>query len=122
MPIIDVLLVVSGEVEVPQGASQAIANAIGRALTAGPGRVWVRARALASADYAENENLLPQSELPVFVTVLHATPPEGHARAREVQAVTEAVAEALGRPVQSVHVEYAPPGRGRIAFGGKLVV
>jgi hypothetical protein len=121
MPIIDVLLVVSSEVEVPHGASQAIANALGQVFAADPGRVWVRTSALASSGYAENATQLAQADLPVFITVLHAMPPAGNTRLQEAQLVCKAVAEVLFRPVQSVHFDYAPPGKGRIAFGGELL-
>lgn len=39
----------------------------------------------------------------------------------EVLALTQAVAACLGRPPGQVHIQYAPPGSGRQAFGGTLV-
>jgi hypothetical protein len=57
----------------------------------------------------------------VFVTVLHARPPEGQAREREAAALTQALAVVVGRPAACVHVQYAPAAAGRQAFGGALL-
>jgi hypothetical protein len=56
------------------------------------------------------------------VQVLHADTPDQGSRIQEAKALAEAVAACLGRQVQRVHIEYEPDGRGRVAFGGKLVV
>jgi hypothetical protein len=34
--------------------------------------------------------------------------------------LTQVISEATGRPVDRVHIEYAPSAVGRVAFGGKL--
>ena len=95
-----------------------LADAIGDALQQPPGRVWVRMHPV--AHYAENG--VPRvGAPPVFVTLLHARPPAGEALKAEVAAVTAAVAAASGRPPERVHLEYAAPGAGRVAFGGRLV-
>ncbi len=60
-------------------------------------------------------------EQPVFVTVLHAHPPQGDARAQEAAALTQAVARALARPPERVHVQYAAAAAGRQAFGGEML-
>jgi len=52
---------------------------------------------LPGANYAENGTRLAQHDLPVFVTLLLATLPEGEARANQAA------------------------GKGRVAFGGILV-
>ena len=72
--------------------------------------------------YAENGVRLKSEELPAFVTVLHAHLPSGAELEAEVQAITAAVATCIGRPIERVHVQYAPAGAGRQAFGGKLIV
>lgn len=99
----------------------ALADAIGDALQQPPGRVWVR---LHLVHHAENGGPLAGAQ-PVFVTVLHAHPPAGDALKAEItaitSAITSAVAAASGRPRERVHLEYAAPGAGRIAFGGRLV-
>lgn len=95
----------------------ALADAIGDALQQPPGRVWVRLHLI---HHAENGGPLAGAQ-PVFVTLMHAHPPTGDALRAEVMAVTEAVAQVSGRPRERVHLEYAAPGAGRMAFGGRLV-
>lgn len=121
MPIVDVQLVCPHGSDDPPAPAQALADALGRVWASPPGRTWVRVQLLSSASYAENGAPVDEAELPAFVTVLHARPPHGDTLAAEVLAVTTAVAECLGRPIERVHVQYAPPGAGRQAFGGRLV-
>jgi hypothetical protein len=121
MPILDVDLVVPDGAALPSGLARSLADRLGAVLQAPPGRVWVRLHALAATRYAENDVAVGADELPVFVTILHAHPPEGEARAREASAIASEVASVLGRNAERVHVEYAPAGAGRVAFGGKLV-
>lgn len=94
-----------------------LADVIGDVLGLDPGRVWVRLDAI--GHYAENGGPL-EGAPPVFVRMLHARPPVGEALKAEVAALTAAIAEAAGRPTHLVHLEYAPGGAGRIAFGGRL--
>ena len=121
MPIIDVELVVGERATTRAGLAQRLADAAARVLGAPPGRVWVRLRELPAGNYAENAVDLAAADLPAFVTVLHAKPPTGTALAAEATALGIAVAGCLGVPPERVHVEYAPPGSGRVAFGGALV-
>lgn len=121
MPIVDVLVVQGAEGAASLPSARALADALGRAFGAPPGRVWVRLATLAPDDYAENGVAAADTPAPVFVTLLHARPPEGEARAIEAMAVATAVAQACARDVALVHVEYAPAGHGRVAFGGRLV-
>jgi len=121
MPIIDVELVCETEAEFSAVSATDLANAIGDALQSPAGRTWVRLRFLGSASYAENHVAVSKAELPAFVTVLHARPPVESALASEVSALTDAVAQVVGRPVERVHVQYAPAAAGRQAFGGQLV-
>jgi phenylpyruvate tautomerase PptA (4-oxalocrotonate tautomerase family) len=120
MPIVDVELVHSAQASALPNAG-ALAAAIGRALGTPPGRTWVRLRTLDANFYAENESSVSPSDLPVFVTVLHAHPPAGPALAAEVQVLTQTIASCVGCPTKRVHVQYAPAGAGRQAFGGSLV-
>lgn len=121
MPIVDVELVVTPGPAGAGGRARVLADALGRIFGTSPGRTWVKVRQLAAEAYAENETERAPGELPVFVTVLHARPPEGPARDAEALAVTDAVAAWCGRPPGQVHVQYAPPAVGRQAFGGTLV-
>lgn len=122
MPIVDIRPVVPASRDVPGNAAQRLADAISRVLHAETGRVWVRLAAIPQGSYAENGTTLGDDDLPVFVTVLLADWPEQDARAKQAEALALAVAASLERLPEHVHIEYAPPGRGRNAFGGKLVV
>ena len=122
MPIIDVCPVVSASMKLPENAAQTIADSISRGLNAKTGQVWVRMTELAAGKYAENGATVEDNDLPVFVRVLHADWPEEDTRSNEAAALAASVASCLGRHVEHVHIEYAPPGRSRIAFGGKLVL
>lgn len=122
MPILDIDIVQPDGSAAPAASlTQALADAAGRALGSPPGRTWVRLRTLAASQYAENEAALAPQDLPVFVSVLYARPPQGPALATEVQALTQALAACLDVASQRVHVQIAPAAAGRQAFGGTLV-
>jgi phenylpyruvate tautomerase PptA (4-oxalocrotonate tautomerase family) len=121
MPIVDVTLVLARGAVAPTGSAQLLAHALGLALNAPPGHVWVRLHELDADRYAENDATVDDSELPVFVTVLHAHRPVATDLQSEVDALVRAIASCLDRPRERVHVEYAAAGAGRVAFGGKLV-
>ena len=118
MPIVEVEFV--GE-QSPNLAAQALADTLGTAFGSESGQTWVRFRHLPRDSYAENGAPIEEDQLPVFVQILHARPPAGAALATELAAVTQAVAKFTGRGTAQVHVEYAPAGAGRQAFGGQLV-
>ncbi len=120
MPIVTVEVVAGANAMAPDVA-QALADAIGRALKSPPGQTWVRVGCLVRNCYAENEAPLNGDQLPVFVTVLKNQIPPRAELEGEVTALTDAVAHAIGRPADCVHVEYAPAAAGRLAFGGILV-
>ena len=121
MPIIDICPVDSTSSNLPENAAQTIADSISRVLNAKTGRVWVRITELAAGQYAENGATVEDNDLPVFVRVMHADWPDEDTRSDEAAALAASVASCLGRQVEHVHIEYAPPGRSRVAFGGKLV-
>ena len=116
MPIIDIELVGAGEL--PAGLAQLLADALGDAFEAEPGKIWVRIRPLSSANYAEN---LAEAPEPAFVTVLASAPPGGEALRRRIDDITRIVAAHTHRSPDLVHVLFEPAARGRIAFGGRLV-
>ncbi|MEO8103144.1 MAG: hypothetical protein ABI790_11485 [Betaproteobacteria bacterium] len=121
MPIVDVEVVSQAGEAGHLPSAGGLASALGRVFGSAPGRTWVRVRALDASCYAENDSPVAASELPVFVTVLQATPPDGAALQAEVAAVTQAVATCVARGPERVHVIYAAGGAGRQAFGGRLV-
>lgn len=122
MPILDIEPVLDARWAVDPVLAQRLADAAAAVFGQAPGRVWVRLRPLPAAQYAENGALVAEDARPTFVTVLHAQPPEGDARAQEAAALTRAVASVLGQAADRVHVQYAPAGAGRQAFGGRLVL
>jgi hypothetical protein len=121
MPIIDVEFVSAQDARASGPSAGQLASAIGGALGTPPGRTWVRLRALDAGWYAENDSKLLPAELPVFVTVLHAHLPDRQALGLQARLLTQVVATCFGCPADRVHVQYAPPGAGRQAFGGTLV-
>jgi len=121
MPIVTVELVADPDRPLGHNFTQALADAVGRALNSPPGQTWVRLRTLQRNEYAENEALVDAGELPIFVTLLERQPPIGAELQAELTALTHAVAQVTGRPATCVHIEYAPAAVGRVSFGGKLV-
>lgn len=125
MPILDIEIVATNHWSPPAELATRLANAIGAALGAESNRVWVKLHIIPSSAYAENGGANQRAEaddsLPVFVHMLHAHPPVGDARRDEIERLTAAVAVALSRPRDRVHILYAPAGAGRVAFGGTLI-
>ena len=119
MPILDVCVVAPEGSRVPAGTAKKLANAVAAVLGADPGRVWVRVQALPQSLYAENGSNEDLS--PVFVKVMHADLKAIDHLEREAMELARAVASCVGCQLELVHIEYSPPGRGRIAFGGKLL-
>jgi hypothetical protein len=121
MPIIDIQFVLPKGQALPEGLAQDLVDRLGRVLSVQPGHLWLRLQVLPASNYAENESAVASHDLPIFVTVMRAKSPEGKALESEAASVAEAVAEVVTRGRTQVHVEYAPSGAGRIAFGGSLV-
>lgn len=121
MPIVDVRPVVSASRKLPPDAAQLMADSIARTLNAKAGQVWVRLSEIEDGKYAENGASVEDDDLPVFVQVLHSDWPQDETRITEAEALAKVVAISLGRQIDRVHIEYAPAGRGRVAFGGILV-
>ncbi len=115
MPIIDIEIV-GATINAP--TTQALADGLGAAFGAAPGKVWVRARVLLAEHYAENGTPAPA---PVFVTITASAPPEGAQLRERIDRIVEVVARLTDRPRENVHVEFQPAAKGRIAFGGRLV-
>ncbi len=120
MPLLKVEIVESPEWSRPSDLARRIADAVAEAVGAPPESVWVRLTTIAPGDYAENGGA-PTDAAPVFVTILEKEPPHGSVIAAEVAALTNAIASACGRPEGDIHLVYEPPGRDRVAFGGRLV-
>ena len=126
MPMLEIEVVGAMPRRVRDGLARRLADAAGDALGSRPSSTWVRLRILEAEDYAENGSDragsdAPHGELPVFVSVLARSLPEGDLLAEQVEALTQAIANVCERPAARVHVRYEPEGRGRQAFGGRLV-
>ncbi len=67
--------------------------------------------------YAAQYQFMPWANQPV---IGYGLPEETRRRIHEVRRLTDAIAAACGRPAENVHLVYAPAGRGRVAFGGRL--
>ena len=120
MPIVDVRLVSRKGASLKPNLARAIADAVGAALELPPGRVWVRLSAIAEHEYAENGTPDTEAPAPVFVSVLHAILPPQPALEAEAKLLAATIAGIVGAGAEHVHIEYAPPGKGRVAFGGNL--
>lgn len=119
MPILDIELVAADARHEWVGAQQ-IADAAAGVFGAEPGRVWVKLRRLAAADYAENGGAPAQGSLPVFVRILmHELPELSHRRVL-AQQLASSIAEACGQEAERVHILFESAAAGRIAFGGEL--
>ena len=122
MPVLEVELIGEVASETRRGLAARIAEGVAGVLGAKPQSVWVRLRYTPLADYAENGPTgggpMP---LPVFVTIMKRAWSEGDQMKHEVAALAAAVGAACHRPAEEVHLLYEPPGRGRVAFGGRLV-
>ncbi len=121
MPILNITIVGNLPSACRQGLASRLADAAERALEVRPGAAWVLVTRVARSDYAEAGGGPPAGVLPVFVRVLQRVAPRGARLARQVAALTEAVAGCCGRPATNVHVLHEPSAEGRMAFGGTLV-
>jgi phenylpyruvate tautomerase PptA (4-oxalocrotonate tautomerase family) len=114
MPIVDITLI--GEVRAAPTLCVELAQAVGQALGAAAGSVWVTLTRQPTADYAENGP--PPEPPPVFVRVL-ARGDDRSTHAAQARAIAGAVAERLARPIDRVHVIFEPHAEDRVYFGGR---
>jgi phenylpyruvate tautomerase PptA (4-oxalocrotonate tautomerase family) len=121
MPIVDIHYVCSKGAPSDPPSAQQLADTLGRVFDSPPGRTWVRLHLLPREHYAENDVTLDDAALPVFVIVLLARRPTADVFAVQTRAITQSVAGCFGRRAERIHVEYASPASGRLAFGGRLV-
>ena len=101
--------------------AQRLAESAGRVLGSRPHDTWVKVTFLAEDAYAENGGGPPDASYPVLVSLLQAQPLSGQMLSEQVFDLTRAVADACGRPPERVHIIVEPAGRGRVAFGGRLM-
>ena len=121
MPIIEIEIVSRPHETLAEDLAGQIADRAGVIFDTLPGRTWVRLRTLPYDNYAENDIESAVHPSPVFASVLKSRLPEPLDMAREVQALTVAIADLCNRPVDNVHIIYLQPASGRIAFGGVII-
>ena len=120
MPIVDVEIVTDDN-DVSGDLASRLANSIGDALGAEPGRTWVRLRTLPHHRYAESGPNSFDGVSPVFVTITARRHPNPNDFAVVAPRVCAAAASTCGVPVENTHVIFEADASGRVAFGGTLV-
>ena len=120
MPIVDIEIVIRANEAIPEGMVSELADELGEILHSSRGKTWVKVHLLAADQYAENGGR-PGGVFPVFVMVMKSELPSFEEMQNEVARITGVVAQICGRPSENVHVIYQPEGKGRVAFGGKIV-
>lgn len=121
MPILEVEIVIRPNETLRDGLAGDLANHCGEIFGSRPGTTWVKLKTIAMDHYAENGGGLPETVLPVFVSVLKARHPAPDALKLEADRLAHAVAQLCDRPPENVHIIYLPEGAGRVAFGGKMI-
>lgn len=120
MPIIDVEIILRPSETIGKEMVSELANEIGDILRTQEGQTWVKVHELSADHYAENGEK-SEGVYPIFISVMKSKLPTDEELQGEVEKITGAVAQICGRPSENVHVIYQPEGRGRVAFGGKIV-
>jgi phenylpyruvate tautomerase PptA (4-oxalocrotonate tautomerase family) len=120
MPIVDIEIVLRPGEILRGSLAQELADGIGAALGAPEGSTWVKVRGLAREQYAESGGA-PDDVHPVFVSILKSALPSPEQMKGEVESLVQVVSQICERPPENVHLVYQPEGRGRAAFGGRLV-
>lgn len=121
MPILDVEIVGPPDDTQLDGLALRIADAAAEVFQSAPGETWVKLSVVPAERYAENGGGPPPDVRPVFVHVLKRRAPHGAELQAEVHALSAAVAAACARPIENIHLVYAPDGHERAAFGGRIV-
>lgn len=121
MPIVTIQVIAEdSNVAYDDAVVQTLADELGKVFGSGPQGTWVRCDYLPRSQYAENEADIGLMQ-PTFVEIVKSTLGSEDALAAEALKVSQVVAAVLLRPHDNCHVIYAPPGAGRIAFGGNLL-
>ena len=120
MPIIDIEIVFRANESIREEVVSELADELGEIFHSPPGQTWIKLHPLSADQYAENGGT-PDGVYPIFVTVMKSKLSSLEEMQKEVAKITGAIAQICGRPSDNVHVIYEPEGRGRLAFGGKIV-
>jgi phenylpyruvate tautomerase PptA (4-oxalocrotonate tautomerase family) len=120
MPIVDIEIVLRPGESLPGDVAAALADNLGRIFGSPQNGTWVKVRVIPDLYYAENGGK-EAGVYPVFVSILKANVPDSEEMQREVGAITAAVAQICTRAPELIHIVYQPEGKGRVAFGGRIV-
>ena len=120
MPIVDIEIVLTPDETIPPEMASELADQLGEIFGSSKNGTWVKVYGNDRIHYAENGGKEPGVH-PVFVSILKARLPAAEEMQREIDAIIEAIAQICKRDPASVHVIYQPAGKGRVAFGGKIV-
>ena len=120
MPIVDIEIVLKPDEAIADEVVSELADRLGEIFGSPKTGTWVKVHQIAAHYYAENEGKEPEV-YPIFVSVLKSRLPGPEEMQKEVDAITATVAQLCNRPSRFVHVIYQPEGKGRVAFGGKVV-
>ena len=120
MPIVDIEIVVKPDETFANEMVSELADRLGMIFGSAKNGTWVKVHQIAAHHYAENQGKA-QEVYPIFVSLLKSRWPALDEMQKEVDAITGIVAEICHRPPGFVHVIYQPEGKGRIAFGGRVV-
>ena len=122
MPIVRLKLVVQHDAErLGRDTLQTLADEFGVFFDSEPSGTWVEVEYLPVEQYAENRRELSDAMNTTLVYVLKHHLPTEEDVAREAMDLARLVSKRLQRPRRNTHIFYEPPGKGRIAFGGRLV-
>lgn len=120
MPIVDVEIVLKPEETIRDSMVRELADQLGEIFDSSKNGTWVKVHDIPSDHYAENGGK-EEGVYPIFVSVLKSRLPHPDEMQKEVDAITGTVATVCHRSAGLVHVIYLPEGKGRVAFGGKIV-
>ena len=120
MPIVDVEIVLRPNETIRKDIARELADELGHIFHTQEGQTWVKVSELSADHYAENSEEL-EGVYPIFISVIKSKLPTSEEMQEEVEEITGAVTQICGRSSENVHVIYQPEGRGRVAFGGKIV-
>jgi len=120
MPIVDIEIVLKGNETIEGVMVAELADQLGEIFHAAKGTTWIKVHGLAEGQYAENGGN-EEGVYPIFVSIIKSRLPSLDEMQKEVEKITGVVAQICGRPSGNAHVIYQAEGRGRVAFGGKIV-
>jgi hypothetical protein len=120
MPIVDIEMVLKPDETISNEMVSELADRLGVIFDSPRHGTWVKVYGIPEGLYTENGGK-EESIYPIFVSVLKAQWPTLEDMQREVDKITETVAQLCNRTANLVHVIYQPEGKGRVAFGGKIV-